>query len=90
MCGPPGAWGWTEPVEHSEPVEDAVEPLHDVVAARKGCATSTRPPRGLADRRATKEHPPPRRAVAALDIDLTEDEVTDLEQPYVRRVPTYF
>jgi 1-deoxyxylulose-5-phosphate synthase len=29
-------------------------------------------------------------AVAALDIELTEDEVTALEQPYVPRLPTYF
>ena len=29
-------------------------------------------------------------AVAALDIDLTDDEVTALEQPYVPRLPTYF
>jgi 1-deoxyxylulose-5-phosphate synthase len=29
-------------------------------------------------------------AVAALDIDLTDDEVSALEQPYVPRLPTYF
>jgi aryl-alcohol dehydrogenase-like predicted oxidoreductase len=29
-------------------------------------------------------------AVAALDIELTDDEVTALEQPYVPRQPTYF
>ncbi|MGW5360980.1 aldo/keto reductase [Actinopolymorpha pittospori] len=29
-------------------------------------------------------------AVAALDIDLTDDEVDALEQPYVPRMPTYF
>ncbi len=29
-------------------------------------------------------------AVAALDLELTEDEVRSLEQPYVPRLPTYF
>ncbi|WP_152360253.1 aldo/keto reductase [Microlunatus speluncae] len=29
-------------------------------------------------------------AVAALDLELTEDEITALEQPYVPRQPTYF
>ncbi|MEQ4209817.1 aldo/keto reductase [Actinopolymorpha sp. B9G3] len=29
-------------------------------------------------------------AVAALDIELTDDEVTALEQPYLPRLPTYF
>ena len=29
-------------------------------------------------------------AVAALDLELTDDEVTALEQPYTPRQPTYF
>jgi aryl-alcohol dehydrogenase-like predicted oxidoreductase len=29
-------------------------------------------------------------AVAALDVTLTDDEVSALERPYVPRMPTYF
>jgi aryl-alcohol dehydrogenase-like predicted oxidoreductase len=29
-------------------------------------------------------------AVAALDIELTDDEVTSLEEPYTPRLPTFF
>ena len=38
---------------------------------------------------ATKEHHLSD-AVAALDLELTEEEVTSLEQPYTPRQPTYF